>query len=389
MRIFFCETFDDGTVGGSHACMYNLIRNLDRKTFHCTVGFYGDNMYVGKYRELGIEVNVLPIGKPIVTGNRIIRKIRNWYNLEHKAGMFLERFLREKKFDLIVLNNSIFVSLLFVRSCRKLAVPLVIYERGIDFLLPKHVRASVHVQASIPISNAVMEFLTRYGIRTKIVEMIYDGIDPAAAVQRTSGMMKAGLGLPPESRIIGIVGNLRPWKGQRYFVEAFVTLARQHPDLYGLVVGGWSEEDKGYRDELAGIVSQAGLAERILFLGYRKDVPEILSAMDVFVHASIKPEPFGMVLLEAMAARTPVIATDMGGPVEILDNGGCGALVPPKDARAIANAANRYLADRQFRENTVDLAWKRLNEHFHIRETVRMTESLFKRVVDNGGAGRS
>ncbi len=370
--------------------MFNLIRHIDRSSFQCAVGFYGHNLYVEKYREIGVAVSIFPFGSPVVRGNRIVRKFRNWYHLEYQAGKTLERFFRIHNFDLVVLNNSIFVSLLFVRVCRKLGIPLVIYERGIGYLLKRHVHASEHVLASIPVSNAVLEFLNRYGIRTKTVEMIYDGIEPEAmAVRKPPGRVIAELGLPPGSRTVGIVGNLRPWKGQKYFVEAFVPLARQNADLYGLVIGGFAEEDREYREELVRIVSEAGLGKRLLFLGYRKDVPEILSAMDVFVHASIKPEPFGMVLLEAMASRTPVIATNMGGPVEILDNGKCGTLVPPKDASAIANAANRYLADRSFRESTVDLAWKRLQEKFHIRETVRKTEALFRRVAGNGGTGRS
>ncbi|NIQ14005.1 MAG: glycosyltransferase, partial [Candidatus Dadabacteria bacterium] len=95
-------------------------------------------------------------------------------------------------------------------------------------------------------------------------------------------------------------------------------------------------------------VKKESLENRIQFLGYRTDVPDLLSILNVFVHASIKPEPFGMVILEAMAAKRPVIATALGGPLEILENEKCGLLVPPKDTRALIEGCQRYLDDPSF-----------------------------------------
>jgi len=382
MKIFFCETFDDGTVGGSHACMYNLIRHMDRSEMTCTVGFLGENMYVQKYRDLGIPVCILPIRNPLIIGNIMMRKAINWYRLEYKAGKYIENYFRREGFDLVVLNNSICVSLLFVSVCMKLHIPVICYERGFAAYTKKHVKVSADLDCSIPVSDAVCNHMMSYGFRAKRIEMIYDGIDPSAyLVKNTPASIKAGLNIPYTSRVMGIIGNIRPWKGQKYFIDAFLELSSEYEDLYGIVAGGWSKEDESFVEDLKKTVYEAGLENRLIFTGYRKDVPELLSILDVFVHASTKPEPFGMVILEAMAARKPIVATNLGGPLEILNNGECGILVSPGDGKAIEEACKRYLNYPLLAEENVSKAYRRLTGNFHISQTVDRTVNLFKQVL--------
>lgn len=379
MKIFFCETSDDGTVGGSHACMHNLIRHMVQSKMTCTVGFLSENIYVQKYRDLGIPVFILPIRNPLKTGNVIVRKTINWYRLEYKAGKYLENYFRREGFDLIVLNNSIFVSLLFVSVCMKLHIPVICYERGFAAYTKKHVKASADLDCSIPVSDAVFKHMTSNGFRAKCIERIYDGVDPSAyVVENTPASIKAGLNIPFTSRVIGIIGNIRPWKGQKYFIDAFLELSSEYDDLYGIVAGGWSKEDEGFVDILKKTVQESRIGHRVLFLGYRRDVPELLSVFDVFVHASTKPEPFGMVILEAMAANKPVVATNLGGPIEILNNGECGILVPPKDGKAIASACRTYLDNSKFRHNIVERAYERLIKNFQINQTVAKSVRVFE-----------
>jgi glycosyltransferase involved in cell wall biosynthesis len=388
MRLFFCETFDDGTVGGSHACMYNLIRNLNAPDIEITVGFYGPNIYVEKYREIGVPVEILPLGKRIRNGNPLVRKSRNWYRERFSEPALLREWIKGRKFDLVVLNNSINVSILFVGVCRSLGIPLVIYERGIGVFTKKHVDASRAVDASIPVSDAVRDQLLRYGVHAKVMRRIYDGIEVDRwRADAAPASVKRNLGLPVGCRVVGIIGNIRFWKGQDHFIDAVKILSGRYADIYGLIVGGWGEDDRRYHEGLREKVEAAGLADRVRFLGYRTDVPELLSVLDVFVHASTKPEPFGMVILEAMAARRPVVATNIGGPPEILDGGRCGILVPPGDAGAIANACGKYLEDESFRRETVERAYERLEKEFRISKTVEQTVALFRNVCRTTRSG--
>jgi len=382
MKILFFESCKDGTVGGSHTCMFNLIRNLDRSKIQVTAGFYSDNIFTPRYRDLGVKVDILRLPKPLRDGNIILRKALNWYNLEVKSSRHLEDYFRRESFDLVVLNNSICVSLVFARVCKRLGIPLVVYERGFGSFKRKHIEATADIQATISISDAVHRHVMGQDFKTKIIERIYDGIDPDDfRPRRSPAAIKAELAIPPEARVLGIVGNVRPWKGQQYFVEAFRELSRKYGDVYGLIVGGWGADDQAFQSSLVETVRSAGLSRRLQFLGYRADVPDLLSIFDVFVHASTKPEPFGMVLLEAIAGKKPIVATNLGGPTEILEGGESGVLVPPKDGAALAAACGRYLNDPAFAAKKIEHAHDRLFHRFHIRQTVKQTVNLFESIV--------
>lgn len=388
-NIFFCETSNDGTVGGSHSCMYNLIRHSDRERFRFTVGFFSENLYVQRYRDLGINIEIIPCIPPRYKGLFISRKAINWYNREYKLEKYLQSFIRESQFDFIFMNNSIFESKNFINAANLTGVPIVIWERGISKYSRENVKSSERVDASVAMSDAILENIHKHKFKSRIIERIYDGIHPALFEGPFDKVaIKNELKLPIDSKVIGIVGNVRVWKGQKYFIEAFKFLAPKYPDLYGLIIGGWSDMDQEYLGSLRQAVEEAGLSDRIRFLGYRKDTPALLSILDIFIHASIEPEPFGMVLPEAMAAKVPVIATRFGGPLEIFDAGGCGALVPPKDGRAIAEECIKYFSDENYRRDIVDKAYKRLCEKFHINTTVHQVGQLLEMVQRQKKNGR-
>ncbi len=383
-NIFFCETSNDGTVGGSHTCMYNLVRYFNRDHFRFTVGFFSENLYVQRYRDLGVDVSIMPTVPPRKAGLPLVRKAFNWYNREYKLEKYLFEYVQKNKFDILLLNNTVFESISFVNTGHRLRLPIVAYERGIMQYSAEHVIASARIDASIAVSDAILENMRKFKFKSKTIQLIYDGIDPTlfeGPFDRAG--IKKELKIPIDSKVIGIIGNVRHWKGQKYFIEAFKNLAPQYPDLYGLIIGGWSDADLDYLEALQEFVKDAGLDGRIQFLGYRKDTPALLSILDVIVHASIQPEPFGMVLLEAMAAKVPIIATRFGGPIEILDAGNCGALVPPEDGRAIAEECIKYFSDEIYRKNVVDKAYKRLSNKFLIHKTVEQISQLFETVLRN------
>lgn len=383
-KIFYCETSNDGTVGGSHSCMYNLIRYSDRSKFEFTVGVFSENQYIQKYHDLGIEVVIMPIVPSRRSGWFITRKFINWYHREYELERFLLSYINKNKFNILMMNNTIYESKNFLSVGSRLGLPVVAYERGIMKYRPEHIVASEHVDASIAVSNAIMKNLSEYKFRSKKMELIYDGIDPdlyKGPFERSK--IKKDLNISGDSKVIGIVGNIRMWKGQKYFIEAITILAKKYPELYGLIIGGWSDVDLEYVESLRQAVDDESLSHRIFFLGYRKDTPALLSILDVFVHASIQPEPFGMVLLEAMAAKVPVVATRLGGPIEIFDGGKCGILVRPENADEIAEGCIKYFSDDIFRQDVVEKAYTRLCEKFHIHTTVKNVGNLLENVSNN------
>jgi len=378
-NILFMEVNIDGTIGGSYTCLYNLVENLDKSKFKIWIGFYRENIFVEKFHNIKIGTQIFS-RNPVVEGNSLYRKIANWYRLNLKGAMEIKRFIKEKKIDLVVLNNSIATGYIFVCVCKKTKVPIISYERGFGIYDRKYIKATKRLKVSLPVSYAILNNLKQQNFSSKHFEVIYDGIkfqNDADIKPKSKEIIKKKLGIPGNSQIIGSVGNIREWKGQEYFVKAFLELAEKYKNLYGILIGSYGEEDKKYYEYIKNLSESSEVGSRLLFLGYRDDVPNLFSIMNVFIHTSIKPEPFGMVLLEAMVHKVPVIATKFGGPVEILDNGKCGILVPPSDESAIIEGVDMLLNNPLITKNMVEKAYERVADKFNQEKTIKNVEKLF------------
>jgi glycosyltransferase involved in cell wall biosynthesis len=150
--------------------------------------------------------------------------------------------------------------------------------------------------------------------------------------------------------VVGIIGRLAPWKGQDIFLEAVARLCVKQPALHARVIGSALFGEEAYEHGLKAKVDELGLTSFVEFTGFRDEVAEELAGLTVAVHASTVPEPFGQVVVEAMACGTPIVATAGGGPAEVITNGIDGLLVPPGDASALAEAVGRLLDDAELRE---------------------------------------
>ena len=157
------------------------------------------------------------------------------------------------------------------------------------------------------------------------------------------------LGLPTKGALLGIVGRLQRWKGMHYLIEAMPAILRGHPDAHCVIVGGQHAFEPEYPDLLRRRIADANLSEHVTFAGLQHNIPHWMQAMDVVVHASDK-EPFGIVVIEAMAIGKPVAATDTAGPTEIISHGIDGWLWTAGDSASLSGAVLELLADRDLRE---------------------------------------
>jgi glycosyltransferase involved in cell wall biosynthesis len=160
---------------------------------------------------------------------------------------------------------------------------------------------------------------------------------PSAVPEMISGTPANAAWARRGATVFGIIGRLAPWKGQDVFLRAF---ARAFPDgeQRAMVVGAamFGDEDERYAAGLVDLVRELGITERVEFRGFRNDVGAELARMDVLVHASTIPEPFGQVVVEGMASGLAVVASAEGGPLEIITPGVDGELVPPGDVERLA-----------------------------------------------------
>ncbi|MEP6617721.1 MAG: glycosyltransferase [bacterium] len=187
-------------------------------------------------------------------------------------------------------------------------------------------------------SHATADAFVAAGARRDLMRVVHNGIDAApfdSLPADARSVVRSALGISDDAFVVGSFSRLHPWKGQRVLLDALDRL----PDVHGLIVGGalFSGEE-AFEAELHARVARAPLAGRVQMLGTRDDVPALIASCDVVVHTSVLPEPFGRVLVEALLARRPLVASNAGGVLEIVEDGRTALLVTPGDADALANA---------------------------------------------------
>lgn len=178
---------------------------------------------------------------------------------------------------------------------------------------------------------------------TRPTRVVYPAVEAGQAISQEAA--RQALGLPPGSRVVLLVSRLERWKGVDVAVEAAAQLLPRRPQTLFVHAGGRQRRDHVYADALQ--LRAAQLGDRWRFLGHVS--PEELAAWyraaDLFVHPNCGPEPFGMAVVEAMAAGLPVVASGLGGPTEVITDGVDGVLVPPGDPAALARAISDLLGD--------------------------------------------
>jgi glycosyltransferase involved in cell wall biosynthesis len=204
----------------------------------------------------------------------------------------------------------------------------------------------------------------------KLIPEAYDATDRAR--------VRAELGVPADCVLIGAVGNLNRFKGYTYFLQAAARIRGQVDQARFLVVGRKLDTDVAYGEELLQLTTELGLRENVIFAGFRDDVPRVLAALDVFVLPSVL-ESCPVALLEAMAMRTPVVATDVGAVREIVEHGRTGFVTPPYDAGALAETVLTVLAmsPRQV-QAMVEGARKTVEQRFTVDTIARQQLQVYQ-----------
>ncbi len=274
------------------------------------------------------------------------------------GALRLASFARRRGVDLIHANNELLVNRHAILAARMIRRPVVSHQRGwagrsrLTRLLGRW------TDRVVAISDYVAGTLIEAGIDGPKIQRIYDGVDGerfGRAADRRLAARRA-LGLAASDEVIGLPAVLLPWKGHEMFLTAFARLADGRPNLRALLVGASPSGAPDLSGALRAQAAKLGISDRVCFTGHVADMVDMYAAMDLVVHASQQPEPFGLVVVEAMAAGKPVIAADAGGPAEIIRHGTDGWLYPMGDAGALTSAMARLLDDRPLREGLAQRA---------------------------------
>jgi len=305
--------------------------------------------FLEKLRAAGIPADVIPAPGTV---RRVAREAGPLRALRSVPGLLRLAWRVARKaraFDLVYANSqkALVVGSLAAQMARR---PLVWNLH--DVLTTEHFSA-MNIRLAVTLANrfarlvianseASREAFRQAGGCVPVV-VVHNGIDFerfAAVDPEQVASLRRELGLR-DGPVVGLFSRLAPWKGQHVLLEALAEL----PEVQAILVGeALFQDEQRYAEALHRQASQPDLEGRVHFLGFRDDVPVLMQLVDVVVHTSVAPEPFGRVIVEGMLARRPVIATRGGGAVEIVRDGETGLLVPPGDAQALA-AAIRHLLE--------------------------------------------
>jgi glycosyltransferase involved in cell wall biosynthesis len=236
-------------------------------------------------------------------------------------------------------------------------------------------------QVVVANSQASAESYKSAGGKNRRVTVIHNGFKPSLFLPGSSNSSaRTRCGIPEgNSPIVGLFGRITPWKGQHIFLKALEEL----PDVRGLIVGEalFTGEDRRYRQELRELAAQLGIADRVHFTGFCSDIVPFLLSVDIVAHCLTSPEPFGRVIVEAMLAGRPVIATRGGGATEIVTDNNTGLLVEPGDPHSLAAAIQRLIEDRDFAAKMGRAAIRDAEERFGLDRILRQWERCIEEVT--------
>jgi glycosyltransferase involved in cell wall biosynthesis len=301
--------------------------------------------------------------------------------LDPRAVVRIARRLRQERAQILVTHSSVDA------WTGGLAARLV----GVPVVRMRHL--SVPVQRN-PLSRLVYTALcdkivtTGEAIRTLLVERL--GVSPAKVVSIPTGVdpeefhpsrvdpsrIRREFGLARETPLLGMIAVLRSWKGHLVFLQALRRVRESHPDVQAVLVG-----DGPFRSVIQDAIRCHGLEARVRLLGHREDVAEILSGLDVVVSASTAAEGVPQALLQALAMRRPVVASDVGGIPEVIRPGETGWLVPPGDPEALGRAIVEALADRAGAQRMGGHGRKMVEADYSLQHMGERMEELYRSLV--------
>lgn len=403
--VFYWDGNADGTIGGTHIAMFDLITHMDRGGFYPIAGFAQDNVIAQRFRESGIETFIYArrpamnlhrtLGRSVVARLLLplllpLQKLFNFTTRFIVPTLHHAIYLRRRGIDLIDLNNSITGNHEWMLASILARVPCITHEAGLrSYFSPAAHFFHKRMRAIICCSQAAANNLRKHGLNHELLTVAHPCVSLSRLqVQEPAESVRARFGLTGHGPVIGVVGNIREWKGQETVVRATALLARRWTDLRCLLVGKVGAGDEPYYERLQTIARELGIADRVVFTGYHPNPADCLNVMDVVIHASIYPEPFGMVNLEAMGLGKPVVSTNIGGPVEVFEEGISGFLVEPGIPQRLADAVAALLEDPALIKRVGDAAARRRATHFRLEDTVEKTQAVYRRVLNLEGRGK-
>lgn len=376
-------------TGGSDNSLYNHLINLDRSLFEPIVIFTQGSFHSEKLKNLGIQILIKSV--PKVKKNKIKKKesansdtfsnkdkigfinyLKIRFGREIKAIwkaipeiIFVIKLIRQYKIDILHTNFNLSASRGAVIAGILSRIPIIVHNRGLSNLLKIDIFISRFVEKIICISDFVKREYTEKGIQEKKCIVISNGVD--------TDSFKPLKNKGNDKLLIVSIGRFEKWKGQEIFIKAAAVLLEKYGNLEFWLIGDGSE-----RGNLESQIASFEISDEVKIIGPVSNTNEYLQKADIFVHTSIEPEPFGRVIIEAMACGLPVIATKIGGPLEIINDREDGVLIPPNDVVELIKVLEMLITQSTLRKKISLGARSKIKSKFSIKTTTTRIQEYYQ-----------
>lgn len=381
--------------GGPHNQVLRLHRPLARRGWR-TVALLPDEPGSGieRLRADGVDVVTAPLNRPHITLNPLeqARYLAGWYG-EVRA---LRRLIRERQIDLVQMHTL--AGPVPGIAARLEGIPLV--WQLVDSRFPR-----MYLHAIMPVIRACSDALMSTGVGVARIHPgattfgnrlvpFFPPVDTAAfrpdAARRAAA--RVALGVPADALLVGTVANLNSSKGHEYLIRALPAVQRTHTNVYARILGAHTATHATYEASIRAEAQAAGLMEggRLDFIDPGDRVAELLPAFDLFVLTSVpRSEGVPTAILEAMACGLPVVATDVGGVREVVEDGVTGFVAPPLNPGAVAGAITRILGDADLRRAMGDVARRRAVQRYDVEVCADTHVHAYKQALAHHNRRRS
>ncbi|HBI02822.1 MAG TPA: polysaccharide pyruvyl transferase CsaB [Paenibacillaceae bacterium] len=356
-----------GEFGGAEQHILELLDIIKTKSTEPKVICFYQEAFAQELKKREIPVFVVDrFGKADI---RTIKQLRTIFKQEHPA---------------IIHTHGVRANFLGRLAAHNLGIPIITTIHSVlryDYPSPLHYFIASRMefftrkwnQHYIAISQSIKQILLNEGIKSDKISLIHHGINmDAFHILEEQSKIRQTLGLPEHAFVVGTVSRLVPIKGLNDLIEALAIISEKIPNLHWLAVGDGPE-----REVLEQLARSKGIEENVHFIGFRKDVPRCLKALDVYVSTSYS-EGFGLSVIEAMAAKVPVISTPVGGISDFLIDRVNGLAVPSNRPDEIARSIMYLYENPQLRNKLIEAAYELVSERFTLNNMADKTLTLYQ-----------
>lgn len=349
-RIAFCE--NGAGYGGAIISLAAFLEKLSTEF----EPFIYTSIGSGQYRQLGVLGHWRHIAPVSLFDVAQLRRLRlpavslldNLFNLLPNALFYFVTFKRDG-IECVYLNNDASCNFAAAIAAKFARIPLILHARGFNSDTKGNRWVLSKVDHCIAVSTAVKAELLTLGVVPEKCTVVSEGLDLTVFhPKQVNKSVRRELSLTNDQPVITLVGGLVDWKGQDVLLDAAPLIFRNFSNAVILIVGAAYGKNNEFASMIAERAKTPVMQSRVYLLGSRDDVADILACSDVVVHASTKPEPFGRTFLEGMALGKAVIASNEGGPLDVITHEVDGLLIEPRNPEKLAAAINSLLIDSNF-----------------------------------------